>query len=303
MSDLITRVIDAFLGNPFDVDDAMRGQAEEALHSLRVATALRHLLDAGRIEQAKLLLLAVGHHRARQTPTAPARVFPTRLVPRTLLTRLPRSLGDYLRVVMAAGRCYQLLATIRGGSAEMHRSKRAIWAACFGDSLRHSLDLERVIRDHDVLILGETGTGKESFARAIQVATPGPHDGSPAPSAAINAAALPTTLVESELFGHIKGAFTGASETRVGRLRSSDSGCFFLDEVGDLPSTTQVKLLRVIETNDVFPLGSDVPTTVDVRYVAATHKDLESLVDKGEFRRDLFERLAGNIIRIPPLRD
>jgi transcriptional regulator with PAS, ATPase and Fis domain len=185
----------------------------------------------------------------------------------------------------------------------MQRARHDTWAACFGDSLRLALDLERVIRDHDVLILGETGTGKEKFAHAMQTATPGGDDGQPAPSSAINAAAIPDTLVESELFGHEKGAFTGATDARIGRLRSADGGSFFLDEVGDLPQTTQVKLLRVIETNEVFPVGSDVSHSVDVRYIAATHKDLMGLVEARQFRRDLYERLAGNILTIPPLRD
>lgn len=204
---------------------------------------------------------------------------------------------------LAAGRCYRALAAVLGGSKRMNRVRRDTWAACFGDSLRSALDLERVIRDHDVLLFGETGTGKEAIARAIQLATPGGTDGAPAPMAAINAAAVPLTLVESALFGHIKGAFTGAQETRTGRLRTASGGSFFLDEVGDLPSTTQVKLLRVMETNEVFPLGSDSPETIDVRYIAATHKDLEAMVECKEFRRDLFQRMAGNVIRMPPLRD
>jgi transcriptional regulator with PAS, ATPase and Fis domain len=216
---------------------------------------------------------------------------------------LPRARGDYLRIVMAAGRCFQTLSGMRGTSEVMQRARSEAWAACFGDSLRHALELERVIRDHDVLILGETGTGKEAFAHAMQTATPGGPDGEPPPRSAINAAAIPDTLVESELFGHVKGAFTGATETRIGRLRTADGGAFFLDEVGDLPSTTQVKLLRVIETNEVYPVGSDTPYTVDIRYIAATHKDLASMVDRGEFRADFYERLAGNVLTIPPLRE
>ncbi len=297
--ELLTRTL---ISNPFDVSAASLRSADDALARLDLASALTDLLSDGNVERAKLLLLAAGHRRACLHPNAPERVFAQLAPAEAVMGRLPRPLGDYLRVVMAAGRCYQVLSGIRGTSSLLQRARRETWAACFGDSLRHALDLERVIRDHDVLILGETGTGKESFARAFQAATLGPDDGSPAPSAAINAAALPETLVESELFGHARGAFTGATETRVGRLRSSDGGAFFLDEVGDLPSTTQVKLLRVIETNEVFPLGSDTPHHVDLRYVAATHKDLEGMVERRAFRRDLFERLAGNVIRIPPLR-
>jgi len=184
----------------------------------------------------------------------------------------------------------------------MNRVRRETWSACFGESLHHALHLEQVIRDHDVLILGETGTGKESVARAIQVATPGT-DVRAAPSAALNVAAVPETLVESELFGHVKGAFTGANETRVGRIRSAAGGCLFLDEIGDLSLQAQVKLLRVMETNEVTPVGSDVPHDADVRYVAATHQNLREMVEAGRFRRDLLERLAGNVIPVPPLRE
>jgi len=230
-------------------------------------------------------------------------VLDRRTLPPKVAHKLPRPVSDYRRIVMAAGRCFRALSAILGDSAAMQRTRHEVWAACFGNSLRHMLDLESVTRDHDLLILGETGTGKDAFARAIQDATPGGGDGHNAPRSTINAAAIPETLVESELFGHVKGAFTGASETRMGRIRSADGGSFFLDEVGDLPQTTQVKLLRVIETDEVQPLGSDTTFTVDLRYIAATHKDLEAMVDEGNFRQDLFQRLAGTVIRIPPLRD
>jgi len=154
-----------------------------------------------------------------------------------------------------------------------------------------------------VLILGETGTGKDAVADAIQEATPGGSDGASAPRAVLNAAAVPETLIESELFGHVRGAFTGATTDRPGRIRSSAGGCFFLDEIGDLPLTAQTKLLRVMETDLVSPLGSDRELEADVRYVAATHQDLEKMVQAGQFRADLYQRLAGNVIRIPPLRD
>jgi transcriptional regulator of acetoin/glycerol metabolism len=299
----IDEVIRVFLGNPFDVANPARHAAERALAGMDARAALADLLDADHGARAELLLLAVGHGRACAHPDEPGRVFDDALLAPSVRRRLPRPPRDYLRIVMAAGRCFRALSHIHGISEPLRQCRRATWAACFGDSLHHALHLERVIRDHDVLLQGETGTGKEALARAIQAATPGPADGSPAPAAAMNAAALPDTLVESELFGHVKGAFTGASEMRVGRLRSADGGSFFLDEVGDLPSTTQVKLLRVIETNDFHPVGSDTTHHVDVRYVAATHKDLEAQVGAGSFRRDLFERLAGIVIRIPPLRE
>ena len=289
------------ISNPF-APSASLSTSRNLVESLAVPEELSRLIRAGDVAVAKLLLLAVGHQAACITAN-PATVLTEDILPKNLAKELPRQRGDYLRIVMAAGRCYQSLAGIHGSSEAMNRARAATWSACFGSSLQHCLDLERVIRDHDVLILGETGTGKEKFARAMQTATPGDRNGSPAPSSAINAAAIPDTLVESELFGHERGAFTGATESRAGRLRSADGGSFFLDEVGDLPSTTQVKLLRVIETNEVYPVGSDVPHTVDVRYIAATHKDLLGMVKERAFRRDLYGRLAGNVLRIPPLRE
>jgi transcriptional regulator of acetoin/glycerol metabolism len=253
--------------------------------------------------ELKRVVLALGHLQACEHPDEPRDVLGPEVLPRSVRDRLPRPRSAYLRIVMAAGRCHAALAALTGRSQLLEHVRAQSWTACFGDSLVHALGLERVIRDHDVLLLGETGTGKELIAHAIQRATPGPDDGSPAAHAAVNAAALPEALIESELFGHVRGAFTGATDTRAGRIRSADGGCFFLDEVGDLDPHTQVKLLRVIETNQVSPLGADTAHPVDVRYVGATHRDIFNLVDEGTFRRDLHQRLAGITIRIPPLRD
>jgi DNA-binding NtrC family response regulator len=297
----IERAVTALITNPFAIPERERRDAVETLSALDAHRELRALIAAREIDNAKLLLLAVGHVQACATPDAPSQVLPKEMLPSW--SKLPRDRGAYLRVVMAAGRCYRALGAIRGTSDAMNRVRGDTWSACFGDSLRHVLDLEPVIRDHDVLLLGETGTGKEAVARAILAGTPGDDKGAPAPTSAINAAAVPDTLVESALFGHVKGAFTGAQETRIGHLRSANGGSLFLDEVGDLPSTTQIKLLRVIETNEVYALGSDEPHRAELRYVAATHKNLEQMVDDGAFRRDLYQRLAGHVIRIPPLRE
>jgi DNA-binding NtrC family response regulator len=150
-----------------------------------------------------------------------------------------------------------------------------------------------------VLIQGESGTGKELVAKAI-------HDLSPRrgrPFIAINCAALPETLLESELFGHEKGAFTGAAERRLGRFELADTGTIFLDEIGEIPSSVQVKLLRVLETRSFFRLGGVAPIKVDVRVVAATNRSLKDRVAMGEFRDDLFYRLNVLAIYLPPLRE
>lgn len=150
-----------------------------------------------------------------------------------------------------------------------------------------------------VLVLGETGAGKEVIAAAI-------HDASPRakqPFLRLNCAAFSETLIESELFGHERGAFTGAAQAKAGLLETADGGTVFLDEVGELSLATQAKLLRVIETHEVTRVGGLKSRQIDVRFVAATNKDLEQHIEKGTFRQDLFFRLNGVILKLPPLRE
>jgi transcriptional regulator with GAF, ATPase, and Fis domain len=161
-----------------------------------------------------------------------------------------------------------------------------------------SLD-EVVDADSSVLLLGETGTGKELFARALHAR--GPRRTFPLVS--VNCAALPPTLIESELFGHQRGAFTGAIAVRQGRFELAHRGTLFLDEIGDLPLDLQAKLLRVLQEGGFERVGSSQTQSVDVRIIGATHRDLGRAVNDGEFRADLFYRLNVFPIRLPPLRE
>jgi formate hydrogenlyase transcriptional activator len=168
-------------------------------------------------------------------------------------------------------------------------------------ALKHVLQLVETVAPSDstVLLLGETGTGKELIARAI-------HDRSRRTQRTfvkLNCAAIPTGLVESELFGHEKGAFTGAIIQKIGRLELADQGTLFLDEVGDIPTEIQPKLLRALQEREFERLGSTHTRKVNVRFVAATNRDLENMVANKEFRSDLYYRLNVFPIRIPPLRD
>ncbi len=158
----------------------------------------------------------------------------------------------------------------------------------------------RLARSHiTVMITGESGTGKELVARALHRHSPRAQ----APFIALNMAAIPRDLLESELFGHEKGAFTGAQQRRIGRFEQADGGTLFLDEIGDMPAELQTRLLRVLSEGEFYPLGSHAPRKVDVRIIAATHQDLESLVAQGRFREDLYHRLNVIRIRMPPLRE
>ena len=150
-----------------------------------------------------------------------------------------------------------------------------------------------------VLIVGESGTGKELVARELHRLGANPKG----PFVAINSAALPHELVESELFGHERGAFTGANATRKGAFEAANGGTLFLDEIGDLPAAAQAKLLRVLEERKVTRVGATKTIDVNTRVVAATHRDLEQEVSEGRFREDLYYRLNTHVLRVPPLRD
>jgi DNA-binding NtrC family response regulator len=192
-------------------------------------------------------------------------------------------------------------------SGEVRRLKKKNGGTfSFGDMVAGAASMRQIIRlgrraaasNIPVLILGESGVGKELIARAIH----GESDRSGRPIITVNCGAIPTNLVESILFGHEKGSFTGAHDRHLGKFQEADGGTLFLDEVGELPLDIQVKLLRVLQEGEVDPIGSKRPIKVDVRMIAATNKDLINLVAEGLFREDLYYRLNVFPIEAPPLR-
>ena len=188
-----------------------------------------------------------------------------------------------------------------------HLKKKATGALSFDDMVADAPAMRPVVRmgqraatsNIPVLILGESGVGKEVLARAIQ----GASERSGKPFVTVNCGAIPENLVESILFGHVKGAFTGATENHAGKFVEASGGTLFLDEVGELPLDAQVKLLRVLQESEVDPVGAKRPVKVDVRIISATNKDLAKLVAEGRFREDLFYRLNVFPIEAPPLRE
>lgn len=173
-----------------------------------------------------------------------------------------------------------------------------IWS---GDTMKRVMaQVERVAASETrVCILGETGTGKELVARALHERSPR----SEGPFITLNCAAVPAELIESELFGHEKGSFTGAAARHVGKFEQAERGTIFLDEIGDMPLSMQAKLLRVLEEGEVERIGGDRPISVNVRVIVATHRSLEALVREGKFRQDLFHRVYVFPLVLPPLRE
>jgi len=187
------------------------------------------------------------------------------------------------RLVASSGADKTVLGCLITGAPEMVKVARTI---------------ERVARTSaSVMLLGASGTGKELLAKGLHEAS----DRARGPFIAINCAAIPETLLESELFGHEKGAFTGAVKTTEGKIESADGGTLFLDEVGDIPLPLQVKLLRFLQERTIERVGGRRAIVVNTRIVCATHQDLESMIQQGSFREDLFYRLAEIVIRIPGL--
>lgn len=211
----------------------------------------------------------------------------------------PLDLGHLRAVVQRAAES----ARLRRDNVELQRrlDERFGFQGVIGDSPQMRQVIEKLKRiaptDVSVLILGETGTGKELVAQAIHQNSPRKNK----PFVALNCAALSENILESELFGHVRGAFTDACSDRMGKFEYAHGGTMFLDEVGDMPTATQIKLLRVLENGEITRVGSNDPIRVNVRVLSATNRSLEKAVEEGTFRRDLYHRLKVVTVRLPGL--
>lgn len=291
-----------FLANPY-VDPTVHKQASEALTSLlsrseRIVADLKAAKSYSDARRVVTAFMFAGFLNARSRYDK----WPDPMFAVATYESLELPYEGVAQVVAAALRCQTELARFQGTSAAASATRAAVWRSCFGDSVYESMKLRRLIHEQNVLLLGETGTGKEILARAIQAGNISAFGVEPR-MASVNAAAIPSDLLESELFGHVKAAFTGAERDRIGQLEAVHSGTVFLDEIADLPMGMQPKLLRALQERRVTPVGSNDERTADVRVVSATSQPLETLIADRRFRIDLYERLAGTVIRVPPLRE
>jgi two-component system response regulator HydG len=210
----------------------------------------------------------------------------------------PFEVEEMMAVVRRATESVHLNAEVERLSGELNLSRSLIFSSPAMSRL--AVLVQRIApRDVTVLLNGESGTGKERVAEALVAAS----SRADKPFLRFNCAALTAELAEAELFGHTKGAFTGAVKTRPGLFREADGGTILLDEIGELPPTIQAKLLRVLQEGEVRPVGEDHPVKVDVRIIAATHRDLMQMAVEGKFREDLYYRLKVVHLRIPSLRE
>lgn len=274
-------------GNDISIDDSSVSR-----HHLRLLVGELHVeaVDLGSANGSAVLRDADGgaeetsaDSQERLAPNVPMRLEPGDVlrvggVPMVLQARRPSSLGTI-----------KMVSPQKGGPILLDPQMRRAY----------DLAARTAASDIAVLILGETGVGKEVMAETIHRKS----HRNEAPFLKLNCAALPEALLESELFGHERGAFTGAHAAKVGLLESTEGGTVFLDELGELPLGTQAKLLRVLEERIVLRLGSNKPREINVRFVTATNRDLYKEARAGRFREDLYYRVSGMILRIPPLRE
>jgi transcriptional regulator with GAF, ATPase, and Fis domain len=276
--------------NAVRIDDASVSRSHARVH-------VADEVDAEDLGSANGTMLVRSHPQAQEhapdDDTTSAGAGAGRLPPNT---RVRLQAGDVLRIGAVL-----LVLQWRGTQAASDEHRGAAGLPVLVDpEMRRAYELVRKAASTDisVLLLGETGAGKEVMAETVHRYSPRAQK----PFLKLNCAALPDSLLESELFGHERGAFTGAHVAKTGLLESTDQGTVFLDEIGELPQGTQAKLLRVLEDRAVTRLGATKPKKIDVRFVTATNRDLQQRVRAGLFRGDLYYRISGLTVRIPPLR-
>ena len=245
---------------------------------------------------------AVLREAQRQSPAVPVVMLSSQASISDAVAALRAGARNFLSKPFHPSAIEEILRRLDPTDVETTRARHTPEAALIGDHPEMQSILDRVARVADteasVLIRGETGTGKEVIARLIHSSSAR----SAGPFVAVNMAAIPDTLAESELFGHTRGAFTGADRQRLGRFVAANQGTIFFDEIGEMSKGLQAKLLRVLQEREVTPLGGSERIPVDVRVIAATHRNLEEMVRDGTFREDLFYRLEVVPIDLPPLR-
>jgi len=298
-------VADFLQAEGFSVLTARDG--EEATHRLKEGVAVLVTdLVMPRVDGLDLVRIA-----REEAPTTPVIVMTGKGSESEAVTALKAGAFHYLTkpvnpdelasLIRQAARKFAMATEIAALHEQLHEHHRFRDIVGKSASMRKVFEQIRMAADtrSTVLIQGESGTGKELVARALHA------DSSRRDRAfvAVNCSAIPESLIESELFGHVKGAFTGASAARLGRFQAANGGSLLIDEIGEMALDLQSKLLRAIETRAINPVGSDRDVGVDVRLLAATHRDLEALVKEGRFREDLFYRLNVVQIVLPPLRE
>jgi DNA-binding NtrC family response regulator len=220
-----------------------------------------------------------------------------------VIAALRAGVNDYLRPPYSAEEVTAQVTRYLVGKARTHEGICSPSELLLGDGaeMRRIKDYaaKAALSDCNILITGETGTGKELFAHLIHSISSRSRE----PLVCVNCAAIPDTLLESELYGHEKGAFTGANEASAGLLKRANGGTLFLDEIGDMSLQAQAKVLRAIESKEILPLGSKKPVRLDIRIITATNQELESMVAEKRFRKDLFFRLKVAHVKLPPLRE
>jgi len=257
------------------------------------------LLDSGTPQMKSALFLAA---RSGVFPATLVQGIPARFAGGTYKSREVRLEGMpeiHLGAATASPKAGPESATVPATAPAQpaDEGEPVVSSSAFAEALRKALAAARY--DDPVLILGETGTGKTMIARRIH----GSSARRGGPFVEVNCSAIPESLAESELFGHVRGAFSGADKARSGKFRAAQGGTLFLDEIGDLSPELQAKLLKALEDKAVTPVGSDEPLAADARLMAATNRDIPAMIRDGRFRRDLYERLGVVVIELPPLRE